>query len=328
MVRGLIGRGLAELKTRLNPRLRVSLWNEFHKPPYGGGNQFMLALRKALLELGVRVYVNDTDPKVDVHLCNSAWFDVEKLRRLQARHKIRLIQRIDGIVSIARGHADSSVDDKIYALNSELALATVYQSRWCHHQAVSAGYRPISPCVIMNAVDDGIFNRSGRVPFNDGRKVRLITMSWSDNPRKGGAFYRQLEKFLDWDRFEYTFVGRTKEVFERIKHIQPLASKPLANVLRRHDIFITATEKDACSNALIEALACGLPSLALLDGGNPELVREGGMCFSSMTEFLSCLNTVTAEYEKFQSAISVPSIQTVASRYINIMDRIMSIDPK
>ena len=38
--------------------LRISLWHEFHKPPYGGGNQFMLALQRAMEMQGVETTVN------------------------------------------------------------------------------------------------------------------------------------------------------------------------------------------------------------------------------------------------------------------------------
>ena len=46
----------------------------------------------------------------------------------------------------------------------------------------------------------------------------------------------------------------------------------LSNELRENDIFIFASKKEACSNAFIEAANCGLPAVALNDGGNPEIL--------------------------------------------------------
>ena len=40
------------------PRPQVSLCHEFRRPPYGGGNQFMLALRRGLEAQGVTVTAN------------------------------------------------------------------------------------------------------------------------------------------------------------------------------------------------------------------------------------------------------------------------------
>ena len=76
-----MARSVMGLPIKKGAGLCVSLWHEFHKPPYGGGNQFMMALRKALKHQGVRVVVNRMSEDVDVHLCNSAWFDVSLFRQ-------------------------------------------------------------------------------------------------------------------------------------------------------------------------------------------------------------------------------------------------------
>ncbi len=64
----------------------------------------------------------------------------------------------------------------------------------------------------------------------------------------------------------------------------PLPSHELADVLRQHDIFITATENDAYSNALVEALSCGLPAVYLDSGGSREAVKEAGFGFRDREE--------------------------------------------
>src|SRR5439155_6672805 len=131
--------------------------------------------------------------------------------------------------------------------------------------ATIAMYREIAiklvqPRVIYNGCDYGIFNSIGREPFRRGRKTRLVCASWSDNPRKGGPTYRWLENHLDWNRYEFTFVGKTSTPFERARHVPPLPSRELAQELRRHAVFITATEHDAYSNELGEALSFCSPA--------------------------------------------------------------------
>ena len=45
---------------------------------------------------------------------------------------------------------------------------------------------------------------------NFGKKIRLISSSWSSNPDKGLDIIKYLDKTLDKDRFEMTFVGNIK----------------------------------------------------------------------------------------------------------------------
>jgi len=47
---------------------------------------------------------------------------------------------------------------------------------------------------------------------------------------------------------------------------------PFLNIL---DLFVHVTVKEACSRAILEAMACTKPVIAINDGGNPELVDEG-----------------------------------------------------
>ena len=302
--------------------LTFGLWHEFHKPPYGGGNQFMMALKDALLRQGASVAVNKMSSSIDVHICNSAWFRVEAFLNAAQRFKPRMIHRVDGPIAIYR-ETGNEEDLRIYDLNARLATATVYQSGWCFRRLSELGYQPVSPVIIHNAVDPRIFHRKGRMEFSPSRKIKLIATAWSDNPLKGGPFYKWLETNLDWDRFEFTFVGRTKEQFTRVRHLPPQPSEALAGILREHDIFIAASQHETCSNALIEALACGLPAVYMNDAGNGELVQFGGLPFSGFENAMEQINRLTDNYEAFQSLIHVASIDEIACKYIELAKTVM-----
>jgi glycosyltransferase involved in cell wall biosynthesis len=232
-----------------------------------------------------------------------------------------MIHRIDGPVTLYRGEGRDE-DEKIFALNRQFASATVFQSAFSFKESYQLGFRAVSPVVIHNSVNHTIFNADGKVPFDPNRKIRLVSSAWSDNPRKGGPFLKWLDQHLDWDRFEYIFIGRVQEQFVHIKHIPPVPSEELADLLRQQDIYLAVSHHEPCSNALLEALACGLPALYRNDGGNPELVSFGGLPFSGQDDVLTRLDRLADNVHSFRRLIWLRSIEDIAGRYIALAERI------
>lgn len=229
-----------------------------------------------------------------------------------------MIHRVDGPIGVYRGWDDGS-DSRILQINEELADATIFQSQYSLQKHVELGLTFKSPYVIMNAVDPQIFHSHGRIVFDRKRKIRLFSSSWSNNPSKGALIYKWLEDHLDWERFEYTFVGRSPIRFERIRMIPPVPTERVANLLRQHDIYITASRHEACSNSVLEALSCGLPVMYVESGSNPEIVGEAGVGFSSQEELPELLNRLVEEYEERQAKISIPTLPEVAEGYLAVM---------
>jgi glycosyltransferase involved in cell wall biosynthesis len=174
------------------------------------------------------------------------------------------------------------------------------------------------PVVIPNTVDPEIFYPPASRGSRDGR-LRVIATSWSDNPRKGGDILAWLDENLDFSEFEVTFAGNTSARFKRIRVVGPLASEPLADLLREHDVYIAPSRDDPCSNALLEALACGLPAAFLRSGGHPELVGEGGVGFDAAEELPGVLEQLREQLEERRAAIRVPALSDVASRYLEVL---------
>jgi glycosyltransferase involved in cell wall biosynthesis len=233
-------------------------------------------------------------------------------------NRCTVLHRVDGPLAAYRG-ADDGTDRRIAEINGAVADVTVFQSRYSVLANAELGFTFAAPVVIPNAVDARIFYRSAEKRSLTGRKIRLISTSWSDNPNKGAATYRHLEQALDWDRFEYTFVGRSPIMFDRINMIPAVGSDELAELLREHDVYVTASVNDPCSNALLEALACGLPALYLESGGHAELVADGGLPFSSADQLAHQLDRLVDEYDYRHAAISVPRLDEIADRYLEAM---------
>jgi glycosyltransferase involved in cell wall biosynthesis len=304
------------LRTRRG-RADLAVFHEFAPPPYGGGNQFLLALVGELERRGLTVEVNRLSGGTPACLFNGFNFDFVRLHRF-ARRGARMVHRVDGPVGVYRGF-DDGTDRRIAELNAALAHATIVQSRYSleKHRELGLGLR--DPVVIPNTVDPAIFHPPARREPLGGRPVRLIATSWSDNPRKGADALAWLDRHLDPARFEMTFVGRAPAAFQRIRTVGPVGSERVADLLRSHDLYVAPSLDDPCSNAVIEALACGLPVAYRRSGGHPELVGGGGLPFDDPEELPDVLAGLAAELEERRAAIRLQPLGEVADRYLEVL---------
>ena len=120
--------------------------------------------------------------------------------------------------------------------------------------------------VLPNVPDDTYFRR---------KSPKVVTHHWSDNPKKGKEDYEKLQELVhSWD-FKFTFIGRPcfSVNYDNTKVIPPLSKDKIADELRKHDYYITASEEEAGANHVLEAMACNLPILHNGKGGSiPEYI--------------------------------------------------------
>lgn len=301
--------------------MQVHILYNFQEGPWGGGNQFLKALKKEFERRGV--YAKEAGD-ADVVLFNSHHFfgDVFKLKK-KFPEKI-FIHRVDGPLGLYRG-SDEILDKIIFQFSELLADGIVFQSRWSKEQnqklyLTESRYET----VVHNAPDSSIFNRQNKKPFKSQEKIKLIAVSWSSNIKKGFDIYKYLDGALDFSKYEMVFVGNSPFIFKNIKQKKSVPSRELAEVLKNQDIYITASQKDPCSNSLLEALSCGLPALALNDGGHTELVQGGGELFSDKQEVIEKTNKVVGNYSYYQSRIPEFSIQEAANGYYRFAEKIFN----
>ena len=280
--------------------------------PRGGGNQFLKALISGLTRRGC--YTDNADD-AQIYLYNSYQF-IDDVCALKKKYPGKtFIHRIDGPIRLYNSLSDRR-DHVTNDANRLIADATIFQSEWSRRENYCLGLCP-SPfeATIPNAVDPDIFSREGKAEFSATGKIKLIAVSWSNNPKKGFDTYCWLDDNLDFERYAMTFIGNTPVSFKNIHTLAPLNSRQVAEELKNHDIFITAAQKDPCSNALIEALSCGLPVIALRDGGHPEIVNNAGLLFETPDELPALLERISRDYVTFQKSISVKSLNEIIDQY-------------
>lgn len=148
--------------------------------------------------------------------------------------------------------------------------------------------------------------------------MKVVATCWSPSPGKGAAVYEWMAWNLPEDEFELTYVGNCPLKLPRWRVIPPLSSEKLAALLHTQDVYVTASRNDPCSNALIEALSCGLPALYLDSGGHPELTGFGGLGFMRPHEIPALLRRLRDHHGLYAALRWTAAMSEVASQYLRL----------
>jgi glycosyltransferase involved in cell wall biosynthesis len=294
--------------------MKIHIVNNITNEPHGGGNQFLRALRKKFIEKNAHTH----NPSLaDVYLFNSHQ-NVEEVMSYKRQYpQKRFVHRVDGPMRLYNKLSDTR-DDIVYFLNDQLADGTIFQSAWSQERNFEMGLKKTKPyTVINNAVNDEIFNQANKRKASE--KIRLISTSFSKNIRKGFSDYKFLDENLDFTKYEYSFLGNSPYSFNNIKLKGCLQTSEVALQLKQHDIFITASENDPCSNSLIEALACGLPAIALNSGGHPEILCSGGILYKKTEELIEKIKEMSRQINDYRENIKIKNLDEISNEYISFL---------
>ena len=278
--------------------------------PHGGGNQFLKILKKTLVEKNMYC----EDPKnADIILYNGHQFIEQTVNIKNKYSDKKFVHRMDGLQKLYN-HKDDTRQDLAISFN-KMSDGTIFQSKWAQENFRKFDFRPEKSCVIPNAADPEIFNYNHK-QLNP--KTNLLCTSFSPNIKKGFDFYKKLDDSLDFDRYNFTFIGNKPQDinYKNIECLPPKTSREISNYLHKTDIFVSATVDDCCSNSIIEALSSGVPVFAQNSGGNPELVKDGGLLFNSTEDFLKNLERLRINIDFYRKSIKIKSISEVVDDYV------------
>lgn len=300
--------------------MKIYFYSKINDRSWGGGNQFLKMLKNQFIHHG---YYENNPEKADVLLFNSYQDSLALIKIFFIYRRKKIIYRLGPILSLhRRGLKWKCVDFFVICIANIFADLVIFQSEWSYHKSLKFGFHNKNFVVITNTVDNSIFYKKQYVPKEDNEHINLIYTSWSSNENKGFKYLDFLDKNLDFKKFKMVFIGNSPFAFNNIKIIKPLSSKELSEELRMSDIYISPTKDDACSNALLEGLASGLPAVALLSGGNQEIVKNGGELFKNEQELISQIDKVSNNLFSYYENIYVKKPEDVYQEY---MDAILKI---
>ena len=299
--------------------MKIFIALNIKETPYGGSHIFLRTLRNYFRK---NDQYTDNSSLADVILFDSCQ-NIPTVLSLKKKFPEKLfIHRIDGPIQLYNNEKD--LRDRItYLTDTLISDATIFQSYWSMNKNYMLSLKKNNfHAVIRNASDPSIFNNNAKVQLSNDKKIRIISSSWSSNWKKGFDVYKWLDDNLNFNFFEMTFVGNTPVRFSNINHISVVDSKEISNIIKKHDIYITASHNDPCSNSLIEALSCGLPAIARNEGGHPEIIGKGGELFDQPHEIPTLLNTIANNYETYQQLIQQPTIDEIGKKYYEFINNI------
>ncbi len=217
----------------------------------------------------------------------------------------------------------SSLQDDLTTLKLvNLADFVIFQSQYQRGFFTEHGF--ISPCsrVIHNGASP-IFLKIPKRELTDGQRIRLVSATAS--PRKTKR-HDIIYKFAECPDVEVLHFGRWPDKLPsgRVKLMGICTHQEMRDVYASAHGFIHPATKDPCPNAVIEALASGLPVFYGNEAGSSaELVSEYGIKISNANttddifKFRLRYQTMTDKLELNRSSYGVARS---AIEYMNIFD--------
>lgn len=273
---------LADWRANRTPRGVIAINRRSVRSPWGGGNQWIDQITRALRASGysVRFTLDDSVDCVlivDPRIGPTASFDVQAVERLRARKpRVAVIQRVNDNDK----HRGSACRDQVQASANHLADHTVFLSRWLRDYEADRWFDIKRPhAVIWNGADTRYFNPTLSLTLAPGEPMRLVTHHWSKEWNKGFGVYAEIDQLIAdglLQGVELWVIGRWPDaiVWRAARTFPPAREAQLAGLLRQCHVYVTASKWESGGMHFIEGAQCGLPILYHTDGGGIVEVAE------------------------------------------------------
>lgn len=316
-------------------RLRIGVNTGIVQGPYGGSNQFVRNLVSGCEKAGHYVSSN-LEPHLDVlivvinHHASRVTFDVNDIRAYKRCYpNTVVIQRINASDEQRGGNLGQN--NCILEMNT-VADHTVFVSKFMQDFWAKKGISDTdNQTVILTGADRKFFFPRNEKTWDSVKPLKLITHHWSSNFLKGFDIYERLDEMLGlpkWkERYEFTFLGNIPAGFtlNNSKHLPPQSDLQLAETIREHHGYVTASRFEPGGNHYIEAMQCGLPVLHLNHGSLPEYCEQYGVTFS-LSDFEEKLEKFRKEYPNLRDNVlhCSYSAQKMSNEYVQLIEHLAS----
>lgn len=246
----------------------------------GGPATFMRNMKTYLDAVG---YPYTEKYKRGDHIFFMVRYDIKTLDKVK-KHGGRIVQRLDGVYV-----PDGSVSDyemrnrRVAHVYHNYADQVVFQSDWCKRlcdamigERQSSEYR-----IIHNGVNADIFH-PGDKSFSGNEPVDFVASGRFKNTRMLNLMLEALDLLQDKmdfrlhliDQFPHKNVPQYAGKTYVVTH-GPQTMQGVADLLRQCHVYLFSAGNPACPNAVLEAVASGLPVVGFNSGSMAELLPFG-----------------------------------------------------
>lgn len=249
---------------------------------FGTGNRLLYKLAKSFNLKNINKCLNTISPQV---VYGHFWHNAMKGAGYAKSKGLPLF--------VACGEGDDALDNWASSLSEEDKIAIRSQvkgvisvstenKRKCLEYGISSQSNTI---VLPNCVNDMVFHPVDSTSFRKEHGASetdfLISFTGAFIDRKG---YNRLSDAIDRlndDHIKVIFSGKPMAGHENdiphckgIIHCGPVNHNDLPYYLCASDVFILPTLKEGCSNAIVEALACGIPVISSNRPFNEDILND------------------------------------------------------
>lgn len=199
-----------------------------------------------------------------------------------------IIQRLDGVVSWSTLPRPwyPILNARMKLIHRLFADGIIYQSQFSERccRKILGSPKTNKTTIIYNGVDITLFNPAGNHhiwKFGYQPEVIAITTGRFRRLDQIDPIVKGVDRVRKKISVHLVIVGQVKEQLvaclkdlDWITLLGPVAHDELPSYLRSADLFLFS-DRSACPNAVLEAMACGLPVVAYGRGAIRELVKDG-----------------------------------------------------
>ena len=306
------------------------------KGPWGGGNLFVINLANYLTEKGHVVVFSLLDNDIDLILMTdprgrrkseSSAFGFKEVWKYKkyVNPNVAVVHRINECDE----RKNTTGLNEFYLKASKVSDKVVFVSSWLKSIYEELGMNPQFTKVILSGSDNQIFNDKNSSTWDKNNKLKIITHHWSSHENKGYKTYKELDELISnkkWqNKLEFTYVGNASDNWNFIntKFFPPKSGFELAEILKKHHIYVTGSINEPSGNHHIEAAQCGLPILYLESGGLPEYCESFGVSFND--DFEEKLEEIIEKYDTFKENLQKYKLNSanMSQEYLNLFEKLI-----
>lgn len=240
----------------------------------------------------------------------------------------------EDVVTLHLDYSLNELKDFIGYVNGVISVSTKNKN-----EIIEAGLATEDRCkVILNAIDQTLFYRKNknelRSRFGYNEKDFIVVFVGQFTERKGAKRLSKALTSLNDQSIKALFLGKGNEIpdYKGILFKGTVPHDLLPDYLNCADAFVLPTSNEGCSNAIIEAMACGLPIISSDLPFNYDILNEGNSILVNPYDISAIANAITflkehpvISHEMSVNAIKTSSNLTLSKRAEKIIEHIHTL---